>query len=94
MPHPSTWAPPPSPFTPLVIHLATRQEQSVTRTLAQIEAIIGVPLSTSAHVTLSLWSGTAGRLGRDLRAIGRRAHLQVKAREVVFRRLDLIPQEQ
>jgi hypothetical protein len=71
MPHPDTRTPLPSKFTPLVTFLATRgEEESVTLTLAEIEAIIGRPLATSAHVSPSWWVQASERHVRDLRAIG------------------------
>jgi hypothetical protein len=40
-----------------------------------------------APVSPSLWDGRTTRIGRDLRAIGWRARLDVKAHAVTFRRV-------
>ena len=76
----------PSRFAPLVAYLATQTDDAVTLSLAQIEAIIGVPLSVTATVSQAWWVSGSERHVRDLQAIGWRAHLNVKVRQVLFRR--------
>ena len=76
----------PSRFAPLVAYLATQTDNAVTLSLAQIEAIIGMPLSVTATVSQGWWISDSERHVRDLQAIGWRAHLYVKARKVLFRR--------
>ena len=83
----------PSHFTPLIAHLATQEADSVTLTFAEIEAIIGRPLSVSARVGYAMWSGASRRIPRDLQAIGWRARLNVQAHVVAFRRDDVAMQE-
>ena len=93
MPHPYTVTPPPSQFTPLVAYLGTQDTDTVTLSLTQIEALIGVPLSVSAQVSPASWDGRTSRVGRDLRAIGWRARLDVRAHAVEFRRSGTTMQE-
>jgi hypothetical protein len=59
----------------------------VTLTFAEIEAIIGVPLSVSAQVSEGIWSHRRDRIVRDLTAIGWRAHLRVREHVVEFQRI-------
>jgi hypothetical protein len=87
MPHRTSRSVWPSRFAPLIARLAACARDDVTLGLAEIEAIIGGSLSNSAHVSLTYWTTRSTRLGRDLEAIGWRARLHVKEREVVFRRL-------
>jgi hypothetical protein len=87
MPHPTTRTVWPSQFTPLVAYLAAQDTDMVTLTFAQIEVMIGRPLSVSAQVSSSRWDGRASRVGRDLGAIGWRAWLRVKQHTVEFRRI-------
>jgi hypothetical protein len=76
-----------SRFAPLVAFIAAQQEERLTLTFAEIEAIIGAPLSVSAQVTPSTWSSQSSRLSRDLAAIDWRARLVVPAHLVEFRRI-------
>jgi hypothetical protein len=76
-----------SRYTPLVAYLAAQAGNHVTLTFAEIEAIIGMPLSVSAQVSDSIWMSPRERLVRDLAAIGWRAHLRVRVHAVEFRRI-------
>jgi hypothetical protein len=76
-----------SRYTPLVAYIASQEGAFLTLTFAEIEAIIGAPLSVSAQVIQSLWSSPRQRLVRDLAAIGWRARLVVPAHAVEFRRI-------
>jgi hypothetical protein len=74
-------------YLPLVAFIAAQHEDSLTLTFADIEAIIGAPLSTSAQVSLSFWASPQQRFVRDLTAIGWQAHLLIHAYAVEFRRI-------
>jgi hypothetical protein len=76
-------------FAPLIAFLASHTADKVALTFAEIEQIIGWPLSMSAQVLPSYWTSSTFRDGLParLRAIGWRAQLQVKERMVVFRRV-------
>jgi hypothetical protein len=74
-----------SRYTPLVAFIAAQQTEPLTLTFAEIEAIIGAPLSVSAQVILSIWSSQSSRVSRDLAAIGWAAHLLIPAHAVEFR---------
>jgi hypothetical protein len=93
MPHPTSRPVLSSEFTPLIAYLAASDQDALTLPLPEIEALVGRPLSVTAHTSPSWWTQVSGRHVRDWRAIGWRARLRVKEREVVFRRLDLSPEE-
>jgi hypothetical protein len=76
-----------SRYTTLVAYIARQDGDHVILTFAEIEAIIGVPLSVSAQVVQSIWSGSDQRIARDLTAIGWRAHLVVPGHLVEFERM-------
>lgn len=76
-----------SRFTPLIAYLAASDQDAVTLTLAEIEALVGRSLSVTAHTSQAWWVQASGRHVRDLQAIGWRAHLHVKERTVEFRRM-------
>jgi len=46
-------------YQPLLDFLAVQTEREVTLSLAEIEAIIGVPLSVTASITPQVWHSTA-----------------------------------
>jgi hypothetical protein len=76
-----------SKYTPLVAFIAAQKDDDVTLTFAEIEVIIGVPLSDSVQVGLSFWTRQSQRVVRDLTTIGWRARLLVPAHAVEFRRI-------
>jgi hypothetical protein len=76
-----------SRYTALVAFIATRQEERVTLTFAEIESIISVPLSVSAQVIPTIWSNQSSRLGRDLAAVGWRSRLRVREHAGEFWRI-------
>jgi hypothetical protein len=78
----------PTRYTPLIAYLAAQEGNHVTLTFAEIEAIIGVPLSVSAQVSDAIWMSQRERLGRDLAASGWRAHLRVRGHAVTFQRIN------
>jgi hypothetical protein len=73
--------------TPLVTFIAVQQDEPLTLTFAEIESIIGTPLSVSAQVIPSIWWSQSSRLSRDLTAIGWRERLLIPAHAVEFRRI-------
>jgi hypothetical protein len=72
----------------LVDFLAAQSADQVTLSFTEIEALIGRPLSISATQSQAWWIQASQRHVRDLRATGRRAHLDIKAHSVSFERLD------
>jgi len=75
-----------SRYRALADHLAMRPEREITRTFAEIEAILGAPLSVTAQVSPSWWSGTVPPHTRTWRSLGWRARLEQRDRRVRFTR--------
>ncbi len=76
----------PTKYQPLVDHVAAQTEGALTLTLAQIEAIIGSPLSETMQVDAWQWNNTEFALVWRLAAFGWRAHLDRRNRCVHFTR--------
>jgi hypothetical protein len=75
-----------SRYNPLVDHLRTQTTDAATLTLAEIEAMIGGHLPDTAHVDGYWWRKPVMPAVRTWEALGWRAHLDLKARTVTFRR--------
>ncbi len=76
----------PSTYQPMADYLAAIESAEAVLTFAQIEAILGVPLSLSAQTSPSWWSGTIPSHTRTWRALGWRAHLEQRDQRVRFTR--------
>ncbi len=74
-------------FQPLADHLAACAEAEVVLTFAEIEAIIGGPLSVTAQVSPAWWSATEHAHTRTWHALGWRSRLEQRERRVRFTRV-------
>jgi hypothetical protein len=74
-------------FAPLIARLAAHDDGDLTLSLAEIEAIIGCPLSVHAYVTSGYWMNHRTPLVRWMKDHGWKATLRIKPREVRFRRV-------
>ncbi len=75
-----------SRYRALADHLAMRAERAITRTFAEIEAILGMPLSATARTSRSWWIDRASAHVRLWDARGWRARLDWRNACVHFTR--------
>ncbi len=75
-------------YQPLVEYVAAQTEQALTLTFAEIEGILGRPLSVSAQVSQSVWRGAAYRYVFAWQAAGWTATLDRRNRCVHFARTE------
>ncbi len=73
-------------YQPLIAFLAMQRKQDVTLTLADIEKLIGMPLSVSATNNPRIWSGTTYTYVARWQEMGWRARLNSKRQCVHFTR--------
>ncbi len=78
----------PSIYQPLADTLANCADIEVVFTFTEIEAIIGRPLSVTAHADRHWWSGKNHPHTRAWRALGWRARLEQPAARVRFTHVD------
>ncbi len=86
MPRRDWGRPHPSKYRLLADYLAANEGAEVVLTFAQIEAILGDPLSVTAQTSPSWWSGTVPPHSRTWRSLGWRARLEQRNRRVIFTR--------
>ncbi len=77
----------PTKYQPLVDYLRAHPDaEEIILTFAAIEAILGGPLSVTAQVSPSWWSGRVQPHTRTWRALGWRGRLEQRDRCVHFTR--------
>ncbi len=76
-----------SKYQPLADYLASEDGETVSLPLAQIEAILGFPLPTSAYGLAGYWREDASARLRVLRAAGWEPRLHRAEHAVVFTRI-------
>ncbi len=76
----------PTKYQPLVDYLAVQTVRDVTLSFAEIETIIGVPLSISATVMADFWHALAHPYVRQWREMGWHARFDWRNRCVRFTR--------
>jgi hypothetical protein len=74
----------PSKYQPLADWLAAYTGDSVTLTLAQVEAILGQPLPVLARIERAWWASTRNRYVLTWRTLGWEATLDRRLRTVRF----------
>lgn len=74
----------PSKYQPLVQHIAEQTEEAVTLTFAEMEAIIGFPLTETMQIDTWVWKSSAYAFVWQLRAFGWQARLDRRNRCVIF----------
>ncbi len=75
-------------YQPLIAFLATQHERDLTLTFAEIEAIIGMPLSVSASNDCDVWHSTRQSHVRRWQEMGWRARFDRRNHCVHFMRDD------
>jgi hypothetical protein len=73
-------------YQPLVDHIAAQNEQELTLSFTEIEAIVGSPLAESMRINTAVWTSTAYALVWRLEALGWHARLDRRNRCVHFTR--------
>lgn len=73
-----------SRYQPLADYLASRSENELSLTFAQIETIIGGALPTSAQVVSTYWTDVPPGMGRLWCAVGWKARLNRRNQSVQF----------
>jgi hypothetical protein len=73
-------------YRPLVDHIAAQNEQELTLSFTEIEAIVGSPLPETMRVDTSLWTREMQAIVWRLEALGWRARLDRRNRCVHFTR--------
>ncbi len=76
----------PTKYQPLVDYVAAQTEKALTLTFAQIEAMVGSPLSETMQVDASQWNSARLAYVRAWEATGWRARLDRRNRRVHFTR--------
>ncbi len=76
----------PSKYQPLVNYIAAQTEDTVTLSFAEIETIVGSPLSETMQVDTWQWNNIAFALVWRLEALGWRATLDRRTHGVHFTR--------
>ncbi len=78
--------PHPNKYQLLADYLAANEGAEVVLTFAQIEVILGDPLSVTAQVSPSWWTEARYDRTRGWRTLGWRARLEQRNRRVLFNR--------
>ncbi len=78
--------PHPSKYQLIADYLAANGGADVVLTFAELEAIIGGPLSVTAQVSPAWWSATELAHTRKWHALGWRSRLEQRNRRVIFTR--------